>query len=114
MLERLSDFTVDIDKFRPGQLGAYQETIKRVRANEQHTAIVLPTRYGKTDFMHVTGLELIRLGLVSSAMIMAPGKALREQSLRNEELLKCLHFYGINSEVSKYEVVRPPNFDRLH
>ena len=113
MLERLSHFTVDIDKFRPGQLGAYQETIKRVRANEQHTAIVLPTRYGKTDFMRVTGLELIRLGLVSSAMIMAPGKALREQSLRNEELLKCLHFYGINSEVSKYEVVRPPNFDRL-
>ena len=113
MPDQLADFTVDTSKFRIGQREAFETTIGRVRADERYTAIVLPTRYGKTDFMRVTGLELNRLGLTSSTMIVTPGKFLREQALRDSDLEKMLKLYGMNVSIRKYEVIRAPNIDLL-
>ena len=88
-------FQINEEAFRPGQRLAYQTIVDRIRRGEKYTAIVLPTRYGKTDVMRVSGLRLWRDGLVSNAMIMAPDRILRDQSMNPEKLHQCLDRYGI-------------------
>lgn len=88
-------FDIDISAFRPGQRQATDTIVDRIRRGCKHTAIVLPTRYGKTDVMRVAGLWLWRDKLVSRAMIMAPDKILRDQCVRGDLWDKALKRYHI-------------------
>ncbi len=88
-MSRLPVFDFNRDKFRLGQRDAFDETVLRVRRGESHTAIVLPTRYGKSDFMRMAGLYLMHLGVVSGVMVMAPSRVLRNQ-LVNKEKIKAI------------------------
>ena len=55
-MPQISQFTFDQGPFRRGQREAFEVTTKRVMQDrEYNTAVVLPTRYGKTDFMLMTG-----------------------------------------------------------
>ena len=90
-----SDFKIDEGRFRVGQRQAYNVTVDRVRAGEKYTAVVLPTRYGKTDYMRITGLRLLRDRLVSAVLIMAPDRILRNQSLSREKTDQCWSFYEV-------------------
>ena len=72
-VQRLPVFEFNKDKYRIGQRDAFDETILRIQhRGESHTAIVLPTRYGKSDYMRMTGLHLVHQGAVSGVMVMTP------------------------------------------
>ena len=90
-------FEISEEAFRPGQRNAYLTIVDRVRRGERYTAVVLPTRYGKTDVMRVAGLRLWRDRLVSRFMIMAPDKILRDQTIQNDKVDACLRRYGMHS-----------------
>ena len=89
-------FDIDTTAFRPGQRQAHDVIVDRIRSNEKYTAIVLPTRYGKTDVMRVSGLRLWRDNLVSNVLIMAPDRILRDQSLNPEKNRQCVSRYRIS------------------
>ena len=79
-VQRLPIFEFNKDKFRLGQRDAFDETVLRIQhQQESHTAIVLPTRYGKSDYMRMTGLHLLHQGAVSGVMVMTPSRVLRNQ-----------------------------------
>ena len=95
----ISEFTFSMEKFRRGQLGAFEVTTKRIMQDrEKHTAIVLPTRYGKTDFMLMSGLYLMEQKAVSGMLIMTPNQVLRNQAVDTAKLHKSLSRYGVSVE----------------
>ena len=109
-------FHIGEESFRPGQRQAYLVTVDRVSANETHMAIVLPTRYGKTDYMRVTGLRLLRDGLVSAVLIMAPDKILRDQALDPWKTEQCWDRYHIDlppNSINSYVVEDTPQMWQL-
>lgn len=103
--------------FRIGQRRAYQIIVRRIREGHQYTAIVLPTRYGKTDVMRIAGLRLWRDKLVSRTTIMAPDKILRDQCVRGDKIMEALKRYQIHhvfpAGLPIYTVDRPPSPSRL-
>ena len=96
-MNTIPEFTIKEEAFRRGQRRAYTTIIDRVRAGERYTAVVLPTRYGKTDVMRVTGLRLWRDRLVSNMLIMAPDRFLRDQTTNQRKMQDSLQRYGIPS-----------------
>lgn len=112
----IPSFEISEEAFRVGQRNAYLTIIDRVRRGERYTAVVLPTRYGKTDVMRVVGLRLLRDGLVSQFMIMAPDKILRDQSTREDKVAECLRRYGISAfpgGLPVYPVENRPSLNKL-
>ena len=98
-MQRLPVFEFNRDKFRQGQRDAFDETLKRIQLNnERHTAIVLPTRYGKSDYMRMTGLYLMNKGVVSGVMVMTPNRVLRNQMVDEEKLKQSFRFYEAKLE----------------
>ena len=108
-MQRLPVFHFNKSKFRTGQSDAFDETVLRIQGRgESHTAIVLPTRYGKSDFMRMTGLYLLNQGAVSGVMVMTPSRVLRNQMVNEEKLKQSFRWYETNLERvnSKGERVR--------
>ena len=64
---------------RPGQRGAVNAIWRNVREEERHTGIVLPTRYGKSDVIKVSGIGLLLDRLVSRVIILEPARILVSQ-----------------------------------
>ena len=124
-MPRLSEFSFNIAKFRRGQLGAFEVTTKRVMQDQEpHTAIVLPTRYGKTDFMLMTGLYLMHQGAVSGILIMTPNQVLRNQAVDIDKLRSSLSRYETIVEriqsngtkargIDPYNINESPRIERL-
>ena len=114
-VRRLPVFDFNRSKFRQGQRDAFDETVVRIqRRGESHTAIVLPTRYGKSDFMRMTGLYLLHIGAVSGVMVMTPSRVLRNQMVNEEKLKRSFRWYEtelerINSSGDKVPGVSPYN-----
>ena len=104
-------FDIYEDAFRIGQRRAYQTIVRRIREEQKYTAIVLPTRYGKTDVMRIAGLRLWRDKLVSRTMIMAPDTILRDQCVRGDKIKEALDRYRLShvfpAGLSTYKVDRP-------
>ena len=75
---------IDQSKLRLGQRQAIATITDRVRAGKSHTAIVLPTRYGKTDVMRVSAMMLIPT-FISRALILVPNNYLRSQVVDREK-----------------------------
>lgn len=67
------------DALRPGQRDAIDTIRSRVRGGERNTAIVLPTRYGKSDVARVAAMMLQEDGLVSCSLALSPNATLRDQ-----------------------------------
>ena len=103
-------FEIDTSAMRPGQRQAVDTIVKRIHQKRSHTAVVLPTRYGKTDVMRVSGLFLLRDRLVSHALMVEPNKVLRDQAVRKDKCEEALARYGIRfpGGLPVYSVDRPP------
>ncbi len=124
-MQRLAVFEFNKDRFRLGQRDAFDETVLRIQQrNESHTAIVLPTRYGKSDFMRMTGLYLMHQGVVSGVMIMTPNRYLRNQVVNRETLQRSFQCYDTRVEritqqgqrrpgISPYNMYEQPEISRL-
>ena len=98
-VQRLPVFEFNKDKFRLGQRDAFDETVLRIQhQGDSHTAIVLPTRYGKSDYMRMTGLYLLHQGAVSGVMVMTPSRVLRNQMVNEEKLKQSFRWYETKSE----------------
>jgi hypothetical protein len=69
-------------QLRPGQGPAIDTIVTRVRAGEHYTAIVLPTRYGKTHVMRISSMLLWDEGVVGPSLYLAPTGLLKKQSLK--------------------------------
>ena len=104
-------FNINTDRFRPGQQQAFDTIIDRIRNGHSHTAIVLPTRYGKTDVMRVSGLWLWRERMVSRAMVVVPNQFLRDQFVNLEKSDASLARYKVNlpGGMPCYKVERRPS-----
>ena len=114
-VQRLPVFEFNKDKYRIGQRDAFDETILRIQhRGESHTAIVLPTRYGKSDYMRMTGLHLVHQGAVSGVMVMTPSRVLRNQMVNAEKLAQSFRWYEtklerINSRGTRRSGIFPYN-----
>ena len=92
------DTRIDQSNFRPGQRLAVAKIVERVRAGHtenSHTAIVLPTRYGKTDVMRVSALMLIPT-YISRALILVPNNYLRAQAVDGGKWQKSASRYNLS------------------
>lgn len=96
---------------RPGQAGAIETIINRHKAGERRTAIVLPTRYGKSDVMRVATIELWRDGWTPAALALSPNVTLRDQLADPDKWKAAMTRYAIDQAVKirnlKEAVVRP-------
>ena len=114
-VQRLPVFDFKKSKFRQGQRDAFDETVLRIQhRGESHTAIVLPTRYGKSDYIRMTGLYLLHKGAVSGVMVMTPSRVLRNQMVNEEKLNRSFRWYEtklerINSSGNRMQGVSPYN-----
>ncbi len=110
-------FPIDESKFREGQRGAYNMIIERFAAGEKFSAIVLTTRYGKTDVARMATLRLWRDGFTKSGLLIVPSRVLVEQSLDLGKFHACLSRYQVPPEVENsirtYRVEGPPRPTRL-
>lgn len=104
---------INLSKLRQGQRLAVAKIVERVRAGHagnSHTAIVLPTRYGKTDVMRVAGMMLIPQ-FISRALILVPNNYLRAQVVDVEKWRKSTSFYGLPGGprgIAIDEATKPP------
>ncbi len=98
-VQRLPVFDFNKSKFRQGQSDAFDETILRIQhKGESHTAIVLPTRYGKSDYMRMTGLHLLHEGAVSGILVMTPNRVLRNQMVDSLKMKLSFRWYEAKME----------------
>ena len=116
-VQRLPVFEFNRDKFRRGQRDAFDETVLRIQHNrESHTAIVLPTRYGKSDYMRMTGLHLLHEGAVSGVLVMTPNRVLRNQIVDSQRINNSFRWYEtklerINRSGQRDSRITPYNMD---
>ena len=114
-VQRLPGSEFNRDKFRIGQRDAFDETLLRIQQRgESHTAIVLPTRYGKSDYMRMSGLYLLHQGVVSGVMVMTPSRVLRNQMVNEAKLAQSFRLYEtklerINSKGERVRGIFPYN-----
>ena len=63
---------------------------------------MLPTRYGKSDYMRMTGPHLLHQGAVSGVMVMTPSRVLRNQMVNEEKLERSFRWYEAKLERVNY------------
>jgi hypothetical protein len=85
------------EAFRPGQHDALQTIFTRVAAGERYTAIVLPTRYGKTDVIRVSAVDLWRNGKIACSVMLSPNRYLQDQAVSHRRWTESLSRYGIDA-----------------
>ena len=105
----------DYGKLRPGQRGAIIEIVTRRRNGESFTAVVLPTRYGKSDVARLSALQMIDTGMVSNALIIVPARNLVEQMVDNTKLKASAQRYGLQATrfAPTQSIDRRPRLERL-
>ncbi|MDP9363251.1 MAG: hypothetical protein M3Q10_03285 [Chloroflexota bacterium] len=69
--------------------------MRHVIAAHRNTAVVLPTRYGKSDVVRVASTGLQRDGYVTATLALSPNELLRDQFLKVEKWSEALARYGI-------------------
>ena len=97
---------VDIAPFRIGQKGAFNCIVEKVMDHAQTVSIVLPTRYGKSDVIRSTAIELIERGVADGCLIAAPCKFLRNQLTKKKKVDEMVNRYTITTS-------RPISYDVL-
>lgn len=101
---------VKLDSMREGQRLAVNTIVSRIQARESHTAVVLPTRYGKTDVMRVSGAILQEMGAVSRSLVLVPNQYLRSQFIWGQKFTEAAQRYNLPSErITTYEAERRPS-----
>jgi hypothetical protein len=70
-------FSMDHSQYRPGQYGAHMAICDLI--TDKIVSWVLPTRYGKSDVIRCSFLDLYYRGSVSCAVVFSPAIQLRDQ-----------------------------------
>jgi superfamily II DNA or RNA helicase len=83
----------DSSGFRIGQRGAFNCVIDRFLEKQQCISIVLPTRYGKSDVMRMTALELFHREEICCAFLVTPACFLVDQLLNKTKIEDMLNRY---------------------
>ena len=108
----LSSANIDIGAMRPGQRTAVTTLWDNVRNGKQHTGILLPTRYRKSDVIKMGGLGLLLDDLVSRVVVMAPAQLLVTQVLDRAKMMETGKRYAIppllNEYLSVWHTFTPP------
>lgn len=87
-------FQMDYSKYRPGQLGAHA-TITRL-ATDKIVSIVNPTRYGKSDIIRCSFLDLHYQGIASCAVVLSPATHLEKQMVDKDKVEAMFGRYSIS------------------
>ena len=98
-------------KYRPGQEQAHEVVVSRIRQivqlasmtreeleaslGDRYTAIVLPTRYGKSDVIRCTAIDLYRTEHISAALVLSPNRLLRDQIIDPPKFAEMIQRYQI-------------------
>lgn len=75
-----------IERMREGQQRAALKIEICVAGGKQFIAIVLPTRYGKSDVIRATACELIHKGAACCALLLSPNTHLRDQIVDEDKI----------------------------
>jgi hypothetical protein len=86
-------FKMKFDVYRTGQLGAHQTILSRVLL--KIVSIVLPTRYGKSDVIRCSFLDMYYQGLVSCGVVLSPAINLQRQMVKKYKIAEMLKRYGV-------------------
>jgi hypothetical protein len=68
---------------RSGQRDALKVIFERSTKRDPYTAIVIPTRYGKTDLQRIAGVQLHKHGVVSATFTLKGGDR-RSETFKNQ------------------------------
>jgi hypothetical protein len=75
---------------RTGQLAALNTILARWERGEPYTAVVAPTRYGKSDIIRMASLLGAERGLITTALVLSPTGFLVKQLTKADKWKKCL------------------------
>lgn len=78
------------EKPRPGQRDALNTILPRWERGEPYTAIVAPTRYGKSDIIRASTLVGVERGLITCALTLSPTSFLVKQIVKADKWKQCL------------------------
>lgn len=87
----------DREALRTGQLLAIDTVIDRYRRGEPNAAIILPTRYGKSDVARVVTLYLWDEGEMPCALALSPSEYLRGQLASTKKWNEATRRYRIHT-----------------
>lgn len=85
---------------RDGQEEAIQVIKQRIKQQEPYTAIVLPTRYGKSDVIRLSSYLLKEYGLISTTIALSPNTVLRDQLVAPLQIYKMWERYNGPRDIS--------------
>lgn len=102
----------DLAAARPGQRRAIDTIMKRVRAGEKTTSIVLPTRYGKSDVMRLATAFLVWGQDACCALAIEPNITMRRQISNRTEWQDLWGRYSLPLEQLAYREIR--NLERTY
>jgi hypothetical protein len=91
----MSEFRFDKTVMRPGQLGAFNTTVGRIRDGKSTASNVLPTRYGKSDTQRLVQLQMHSEGLVVGTVQLTPSLYLVRQFCSDSEVLEMAARYSV-------------------
>lgn len=79
---------------RPGQKAALDTILSRFERGERYTAVVLPTRYGKSDVIRAATLVGVERNLIACSLVLSPTGVLVKQLLKPDKWAQCLERFG--------------------
>lgn len=109
----------DLAAARVGQIGGINCIIERAIAytegrrgmadiesisHLQRTALVVPTRYGKSDIIRMSALELYHRGIISGAILVSPATFLRDQLVKPAKVRDMVRRYRVTVTPRMYRV----------
>ena len=84
-----------LSRMRRGQAEGIQVVRERFLLGERSSALIIPTRYGKTDMMRVIAMGLEADGAVCVSLMLSPNELLRDQAARKDKWHDCTQRYGL-------------------
>jgi hypothetical protein len=97
--------SVKTERLRPGQQGALDVILSRIKARESRTAIVQPTRYGKSDLIRLAAVLSKREGSSAGSIALSPNLLLRDQLVRGDKVDAMVGRYDVNTSIRHMRVM---------
>src|SRR5262245_30767008 len=91
-------FSMNIDRYRRGQLGMHQVGIRRLVAGESATSLIGATGLGKSDVIRNLGLELYCRDIICTSLILEPNGYLRDQMFDPDKITDWKNRYSIHCD----------------
>jgi len=89
------------ENLRRGQRLAVEAIIQRYISGKDYTAIILPTRYGKSDVIRFAVAALWLMGKLPCALVLTPSVVLRRQMMKKDDWTKARDRYGLPALAGK-------------